>query len=112
MTIYQQLETLVSEIESRGIPATMDPRNADAPGAIVDLESVGGDDTMCGRVVATATVWLVAPDNGHPAAIAELLALYKRVSDLTTGATTAELALPETAPLPALRLNPIQLEED
>lgn len=111
MTIYSQLEDLVAEINDRGINATMDPRNADAPGAIVDLDELTTDGTLCGRITANAVVWLIAPDNGHPAAVAELLELFSRVDDLTTGATVAELALPETAPLPALRLNPIQLEE-
>jgi hypothetical protein len=111
MSIYDELTALVTEITARGIPATMDPRNLDVPGALVDLEQLGEDDTLCGRITGKSTVYLVVPDHDHPTAIAELIDLYDKVSDLTTGAQTSELALPELPPLPALKLNPIQLED-
>lgn len=111
-TVFEQMEALVQTITDRGIPATMDPRNADAPGAIVDLDSVGDDGTLCDRLTVRAVVYLIVPDHGHAESIAALLDLYRKVSDLTTGASVAELALPETAPLPALKLTPITLEED
>ena len=42
-------------------------------------------------------------------ATANLLSMYDKVKHLTTGATTIDLALPDTAPLPALKLSPIEL---
>lgn len=107
--IFDDLADLVDVIKARGIPATLDSRDLDAPGAIVDLERIGDDNTMCGSYTASAAVYLVAPDNGRPVALAQLLELYDKVSDLTTGAETVELALPDTAPLPALKLSPIQI---
>lgn len=111
MDIYDRLTELVTEITRRGIPATMDPRNLDVPGALVDLERLGGDDTLCGRLTAQATVYLVTTDDDHPSAMRDLIRRYNLVADLTTGAETAELALPDLPPLPALKLNPISLEE-
>lgn len=108
MEIYTALAALADEITGRGIPAAIDPRDVDAPGAIVDLEEIDGA-ALCGIAAARATVYLVAPDNGRPLAMQTLLAMYDKVQDLTTGAQTIELALPETAPLPALKLNPIDL---
>lgn len=105
----EKLETLAQDISAAGIPATMDPRNLDAPGAIVELNELGPDNTMCGDFSATANVYLVAPDNGRVEATANLLSMYDKVKHLTTGATTIELALPDTAPLPALKLSPIEL---
>jgi hypothetical protein len=109
MEIMEKLETLAQDINAAGIPSTMDPRNLDAPGAIVELNELGPDNTMCGDFSATANVYLVAPDNGRVEATANLLSMYDKVKHLTTGATTIELALPDTAPLPALKLSPIEL---
>lgn len=111
MTIMDKLTELVTEINSRGIPASMDPRNVDVPGALVDLERLGTDDTLCGGITGQAAVWLVTSDDDHPSAMRSLLRNYNRVADLTTGAETAELVLPDLPPLPALKLNPIQLED-
>lgn len=108
MDIYTALEELAADITGRGIPAALDPRDVDAPGAIVDLEDIEGG-ALCGAVNARATVYLVAPDNGRALAMQTLLEMYSKVQDLTTGAQTVELALPETAPIPALKLNPIDL---
>lgn len=109
MEVYKALTDLAAELTSRGIPAALDPRDVDAPGAIVDLEEIGGGSTLCGAFNARATVYLVAPDNGRGLALATLLDMYSKVENLTTGAQTIELALPETAPLPAFKLNPIDL---
>lgn len=109
MEVYKALTDLAAELTSRGIPAALDPRDVDAPGAIVDLEEIAGGSTLCGVFNARATVYLVAPDNGRALAMETLLDMYNKVQDLTTGAQTIELALPETAPLPAFKLNPIDL---
>lgn len=109
MNIMDKLEELANTIAAAGIPTTMDPRNLDAPGAIVELNELGTDNTMCGEVSVTANVYLLAPDNGRVEATATLLSMYDQIKHLTTGATTIDLALPDTAPLPALRLNPIEL---
>lgn len=111
MTIFDRLTELTADITRRGIPATMDPRNVEVPGALVDLERLGGDDTLCGGLSGQATVYLVTMDDDHPSAMRELIRRYNLVADLTTGAETAELALPDLPPLPALKLNPIQLED-
>lgn len=111
MTIMDKLDDLVTEIQRRGIPATMDPRNLEVPGALVDLDRIGTDNMLCGDTTATATVWLLVPDHDHPSAVAALLDRYHRLKDLTDGAETADLVLPDLPPLPALKLNPIQLED-
>lgn len=104
-----KLQELASEITAAGIPTTMDPRNLDAPGAIVELAEIGPDNLLCGDYAATANVYLLAPDNGRVEATATLLSMYDKVKHLTTGATTIDLALPDTAPLPALKLTPVEL---
>lgn len=109
MSIFERLNDLVETINNRGIPCTLDPRNLDAPGAIAELNRIGNDNLLCGDDSASATVYLLAPDNGRAEATHTLLRMYEQVRDLTTGAETVELALPESAPLPALRLNPIDL---
>lgn len=111
MTIMDKLTDLVTEVQRRGIAATMDPRNLDVPGALVDLDRIGTDNMLCGGVTATATIWLVVPDHDHPSAVAALLDRYHRLADLTDGAETAELVLPDMPQLPALKLNPIPLED-
>lgn len=108
VTILDQLNDLVAAIRARDIPATLDPRSVAVPGALVDLDQIGDDNTMCGDSVATATVWLVVPDNGRAAALGDLFALYAVLEDLTTGAKPATLALPDRT-LPALQLNPIPI---
>ena len=110
-TVFEQMESLAQTITDRGIPATMDPRNLEVPGALVDLERIGTDNMLCGDTTATATVWLVVPDHDHPSAVGALLDRYHRLKDLTDGAETAELALPDLPPLPALKFNPIPLED-
>lgn len=109
VSIFDRLTNLVGQIQALGINATMDPRDTQIPGALVDLDSLGDDDTLCGDLSATATVWLVVPDHDHPTALAELLEMYDLVAHLSTGADTAELVLPDLPPLPALKLNPIDL---
>lgn len=107
--VFTELVALKSALIARGIPATLDPRDLDAPAAIVELARIGSDSMLCGDYSATATVYLVAPDNGREVATQTLIDMYDKVRDLTTGAEPVDLALPDTAPLPALRLNPIDL---
>ena len=110
VTILQDLIALAHEITDRGIPAVLDPRDLTVPGALVDLDTIGGQSpTLCGMTEATATVYLVAPDNGRPETLTTLLDAYATVADLTTGAEPVDLALPNYGTLPALRLNPVQL---
>ena len=111
MQILDDLNALAAEITRRGLPATIDPRYLQVPGALVDLDSIGGTGaaTLCGLTPATATVYLVAGDNGRPETLATLLDAYDQVRDLTTGAEPVDLALPGFGNLPALRLNPIDL---
>lgn len=107
--MMDKLRELAAAITALGIPATLDPRDLDAPGAIVELNELGTDNALCGDVSMTANVYLLAPDNGREEATANLLEMYETVKHLTTGAITIDLALPDTAPLPALKLNPIEL---
>lgn len=109
MSIFDSLLDLAETITARGIPCTLDPRDLDAPGALAELTNLGSDNMLCGDVAAAATVYLLAPDNGRAEATRALLDMYEKVKDLTTGAETIELALPESGPLPALRLNPIDI---
>ena len=108
-SIMDALTDLAAEVTRRGIPATLDPRDLDAPGALVEITRVGTDDLLCGDVTAEATVYLLVPDNGRALATANLLDMFDKVRDLTTGAEPVELALPDSAPLPAFRLSPITL---
>lgn len=107
----ESLDRLTATVAERGIRTTMDPRNVDPPGALVDLDRIGGDDLLCGRLTATATVYLIATDDDHPSALNTLLTMYDKVADLTTGAEAVTFALPDLPELPALKLSPIQLEE-
>lgn len=105
----QELQALVDEIRARGINASLDPRDLDAPGALVELERVAADAMLCGDYTATATVYLLAPDNGRAAATATLLDMYDRLADMVHGAETVDIALPETGSLPALQLSSISI---
>lgn len=105
------LTALADRITALGIPAVLDPRDAEAPGAIVDIDQIDSSPVLCGMSTATATVWLIAPDNGRIESMNTLLEMYEKVSHISTGATPAELQLPATSPLPALRLNPIEIGE-
>lgn len=110
MMLIDRLLDLVETLRSRGIAATIDPRDLTVPGALVDLDTLGGGDvTLCGSTAATAVVYLVAADNGRPTTLQALLADYAKVQDLTTGAAPVDLALGSYGTLPALRLNPIQI---
>lgn len=110
VNILDDLAALADTITERGIPAVLDPRDLTVPGALVDLDTIGGQSpTLCGLTEATATVYLVAPDNGRPETLTTLLDAYAAVADLTSGAEPIDLALPNYGTLPALRLNPIQL---
>ena len=40
MELYSALVDLANEITRRGIPAALDPRDVDAPGALVDLDEI------------------------------------------------------------------------
>lgn len=110
--ILTALHALRDKIEAAGIPASLDPRDLDAPGALLELTAIGRDNTVCGDTAAQATVYLIAPDHGAATAVETLLEMYEAISHLSTGASTISLALPETAPLPCLRLEPIELIGD
>lgn len=110
MGIYDRLQALADTLTDLGVPATIEPRSATVPGALVDLNEIGGDWTLCAETPATATVWLIVPDNGRREALRQLTELYARIEHLATGAEVAQLVLPDRS-LPALRLAPITLEE-
>lgn len=112
MHIYDALNELLEQIQARGIPATMDPRNLDVPGAIVTLDSIGPDTTMCGDHDAKALVMLVAADKGQPDATIDLLSMFDKVRDLTTGARLVTFTWSDIPNLPAFQLEPIPLEVD
>ena len=109
MAVMDELVALVATLNERGIPATLDPRDVQIPGAIVELARVGSGNMLCGDTTAAATVYLIAPDNGRELATSELLAMYNKCADLILGAEPIDLALPDTAPLPALKTDPIDL---
>lgn len=111
MNAYDQLRGLVQRIEDRGVNATLDPRNVHPPCALVSLGQLGSDNTLCGDYDVTALVMLIAPDQGMPTAIPDLLTMYDKVSDLTTGAEPSTFTWSDMGTLPALTLNDIPLEE-
>lgn len=109
MDIYRELSALAQSIIDRGVHATLDPRDVVVPGAIVELNELGNDTMLCGDVAANANVYLIAADNGRAVATQTLLEMWDKVKDLTTGAQTIELTLPNMPALPTLKLNPIDL---
>lgn len=110
--MIQLFEQLRDEFIRRGVPATLDPRDLSVPGAIITLDRIGNDVSLCGEPELTAAVTLVAADTGHPAAMQHLLDLYDRVKDLTTGATATTFTWSDIPNLPALQLNPIPLGDE
>lgn len=108
--IFDALATLTEDLNARGLNATMDPRTLRLPGAVVDLNAIGPDSTLCGDITATARVTLVAPDHSHPRALELLTEMFGLITDLTTGADTAAWTLPDQGTMPALVCNPIPLD--
>ncbi|MGV0868453.1 hypothetical protein [Corynebacterium kalidii] len=110
MSIIDALEELTATIRARGIDATMDPRDLVLPGAVVDLDRIGPDNTLCGDITATARVTLVVPDHGHRTSLRRLTKMYERLADLTTGADPVAWTLPDQGTMPGLTLTPIPLD--
>lgn len=110
MNVMNSLHQLTADIRDAGIRATMDPRDVNVPCALVTLDKLGDDNTMCGDYSATALVMLIASDSAHPAAMETLLDMYDKVSHLTTGAQASTFTWSDMGTLPALQLNPIELE--
>lgn len=108
--IFDALATLTEDLNARGLNATMDPRTLRLPGAVVDLNAIGPDSTLCSDITATARVTLVAPDHSHPRALARLTEMFALITDLTTGADPAAWTLPDQGTMPALTCNPIPLD--
>src|SRR5699024_8167908 len=79
------LEDLAGRMNRAGIPATTDPRNVNPPAAWVTLGR-GEFTVLCGDLDATATVLLVAPDNGMPTAL--------RILGDMLGTLAGEVAVP------------------
>lgn len=98
--------------EDAGIRATIDPRDVNAPAVWVSPRQIDHDILAGGTV--TVDLWLVAPDNGTPRALAvldEMLSAVLGVVDPDAPTSLAEsLKLPDSpAPLPAFRVT-VQLE--
>lgn len=101
------LADLVDSLTAAGLRATIDPRDVNAPAVWVSPRQIAHDILSGGTV--TVDLWLIAPDNGIPAALAvlaDMLDTVLSVVDPDAPTSLAEsLALPDTpAPLPAFRV--------
>lgn len=101
------LDELVDLIDEAGLRVTIDPRNVNPPAVWISPRQIAHDLLAGGTV--TVDLWLIAPDNGTPAALkvlSEMLDVVLSVVDPDAPTSLAEsLALPDTpAPLPAFRV--------
>lgn len=93
-----------------GKPFVLDPRMANPPCGIVQLDS-WDQLTLCGTDAdAKAVVYLVAPDNGVEEALITLVEMAAELpAEVKRTATSDMVPVGGTAPLPALRLGPFDL---
>ncbi len=102
------LDELVDLIDEAGLRVTIDPRNVNPPAVWISPRQIT-HDILAGGGTLTVDLWLIAPDNGTPAAmkiLSEMLTAVLSVVDPDAPTSLAEsLALPDTpAPLPAWRV--------
>lgn len=103
------LAEVVQGITAAGVEAVLDPRMANPPCAVVQFDSIDRL-TFCGDVTPKAVIYLVAPDNGLPDALNELFAMAGKLPAAYTQSVTSDVVpVGGTAPLPALRLGPIEI---
>lgn len=112
MSLASALTGLADRLTAGGLPATVDPRNVNPPGAWVGLDQLS-NPLLCGDWgTASAVVMLVAPDIGHDRALTILSDLLDTLGGIvpvaTVAADTAALSASPT-PLPALRCT-VQIE--
>lgn len=107
-TISQGMKHLEVVLNRHGINASIDPPTVPVPGVWLSASRID-TVTLCGQRDLWVDCFLIAPDNGVPAALDELAALFDK---FITAADTAGLevtntnlgqmvTLPNTGPLPA-----------
>lgn len=102
--LADSLTAVADTLTAAGIPATVEPRDLQIPGAWVTLHDVI-DPTLCGEYTVRARVCLIASDNG----MTHELDALGRMLDLAYDAVTFDEAVtpmtvtpPGMGPLPAL----------
>lgn len=104
--ITSALETLAADLTAAEVPATTDPTKIEVPGAWVTVDTLT-PELMCGEFTATTAIYLIARDNGHSAALADLAEMLDRIAAIVPSITAAQpdsVSLPGySGPLPALR---------
>lgn len=107
--IPRTLQGISNIIAYHGIDATLDPRNANPPCAVIQFDSI--DSTvLCGDVNVKVVVYLVAPDNGIEQALSTLFSMAAKLPEKYTRNITSDVVpVGGTAPLPALRLGPFEI---
>lgn len=111
MTIVSAMESLAAEITAAGVRAVLDERDLSVPGALVELTRVDPDTVLCGTPTVSVEIWLVAPDNGRVQSLETLTAQYQQIEHLTAGGFTPAAFSIGGNMYPALKSDPIQLEE-
>lgn len=110
-TIPHALAELVESIKTSGVDAVTDPRYANPPCAIVQFDSFDRL-TMCGEVEPKAIIYLVAPDNGLDEAMGTLFTMAGKLPPhLLINCYSDTVPVSGTAPLPALRIGPVEIGE-
>lgn len=100
------LDTLTERFTAAGIRATIDPRDANPPCALITVEKIGSVIGGCNTVDALA--YLIAPDTGMGTALDTLGDMLDRAATVpgVADATPETITLPTSgSPLPALRLS-------
>lgn len=106
---YQILSDVVYALTDEGITATIDPRDLNPPGVLVELESIA-HNLLCGSVTTRVRLFCVVPDTGAATALREAAELLTRVLGVVTPNTELDstyeaVVLPDSpTPLPAILL--------
>lgn len=100
------LDLIRSQCLVAGIRAETDPRNVNAPGAWITVESVTHGATMDSARVRV-NVYLVVPNTGTEQSLSKLDDMLDRLTgviDPDAPTTPTQIALPDGSELPAVRV--------
>ena len=101
------LELARSTLLMAGVRASADPRDVNAPGAWLAVESITHAKTMCGGTTTRVAIYLVAPNVGVTQAMSTLDGMLENVLTVLepdAPSTPTTLSLPDGSELPALKL--------
>lgn len=108
MQVLEAMDSIRQTLQSAGIRAETDPRNVNAPGAWIALQSITHNAQLCGSGTVRLSVYLIVPDAGidqSTANLALLLSSLLSVIDPDDDTTPTSVTLPGGGNgLPALRV--------